>query len=172
MTEELDFDEFAAGRANRLFQAAYLMCGDWHQAQDLVQTTLSKLYPVWGRLTRKNEVNGLDAYARKVLLRTYLDHRRLRRSSEIAVPEIADRPVPGTEESRRLETRIALLDALGQLSPRSRAVVVMRYLDDCSVETVAEAVGISQASVKTISFRGLAKLREILGPERTLLLQD
>ncbi|MFD0526833.1 sigma factor [Kitasatospora arboriphila] len=75
MHEALDFDEFASTRARRLFQVAYLMCGDFHQAQDLVQVTFAKLYASWGRLGRTVPDTGLDAYARKVLLRTYLSQR-------------------------------------------------------------------------------------------------
>ncbi|WP_354639912.1 SigE family RNA polymerase sigma factor [Kitasatospora camelliae] len=165
METELDFEEFASTRARRLFQVAYLMCGDWHQAQDLVQTTLAKMFSVWGRLRRGHDEPGLDAYARKVLLRYYLSHRRLRRSTEVVVAELPDRP--GSCESGEL--RLTLTAALRLLPPRNRAVVVLRYLEDRSVEEVAELLEVSPGAVKSLNSRSLAKLRAILGDDRELL---
>ncbi|MFJ1792485.1 SigE family RNA polymerase sigma factor [Kitasatospora griseola] len=172
MTEGLDFDEFAASRARRLFHIAYLMCGDWHQAQDLVQTTLSKMYPVWGRLRRGDGEAGVDAYARKVLLRCYLSHRRLRRSTEVAVAEFPDEPMAGVREGSSAALRITLVAALRQLPPRNRAAVVLRYLEDYSLEETAEAMGITVSAVKSLNSRSMNRLRAILGPDRALLLQD
>ncbi|MGW4805264.1 SigE family RNA polymerase sigma factor [Kitasatospora sp. NPDC004272] len=171
MTEELGFDEFAAGRARRLFHLAYLMCGDWHQAQDLVQTALSKLYPVWGRLQRDGAA-GLDAYARKVLLRCYLSHRRLRRSTELAVDEFPEEPSIGAQEGSSAALRVTLIAALRQLPPRNRAAVVLRYLEDYSLEETAEAMGLTVSAVKSLNSRSMNRLRTILGPDRALLLQD
>ncbi|MFJ5926222.1 SigE family RNA polymerase sigma factor [Kitasatospora sp. NPDC092948] len=172
MTEGLDFDEFAASRARRLFHIAYLMCGDWHQAQDLVQTALSKMYPVWGRLRRADGEAGIDAYARKVLLRCYLSHRRLRRSTEVAVSEFPDEPVVGVREGSSAALRITLVAALRQLPPRNRAAVVLRYLEDYSLEETAEAMGITVSAVKSLNSRSMTRLRVILGPDRALLFQD
>lgn len=172
MTEELGFDEFAASRARRLFQLAYLMCGDWHQAQDLVQTALSKLYPVWGRLRHGDGAAGVDAYARKVLLRCYLSHRRLRRSGELAVGEFPEEPAIGAQEGSSAALRVTLIAALGQLPPRNRAAVVLRYLEDYSLEETAAAMGTTVSAVKSLNSRSLSRLRDILGHDRMLLLQD
>jgi RNA polymerase sigma-70 factor (sigma-E family) len=161
----MEFEEFASTRSGRLFQIAYLMCGDWHQAQDLVQNTLAKMFTVWGRLRRGRDEPGLDAYARKVLLRMYLSHRRLRRSGEIVsaeLPEQAARPAGP-------DLRLTLVAALAQLPPRNRAVVVLRYLEDHSVEAVAELLEVSPGAVKSLTTRSLTKLREILGNDRELL---
>ncbi|MED7949693.1 SigE family RNA polymerase sigma factor [Streptomyces sp. BE20] len=167
-----DFEEFAANRAGRLFQVAYLMCGDWHQAQDLVQTTLAKLYSVWGRLRRGDDEPSIDAYARKVLLRCYLSHRRLRRSGEIAVAELPDTPVrPDDHPANGSELRLTLVAALRTLPPRNRAVVVLRYLEDHPIEAVAEMLGTTPAAVKGLSTRSLARLREILADDRELLFR-
>ncbi|WP_030268320.1 SigE family RNA polymerase sigma factor [Streptomyces sp. NRRL B-24484] len=170
MHEVVDFDEFASTRARRLFQVAYLMCGDFHQAQDLVQVTFAKLYASWGRLGRSVPDSGLDAYARKVLLRTYLSQRRLRRSGEIPTGSVPDLP-DGREGGRTAELRLTLLAALRQLPPRNRAAVVLRYLEDQSLESVAETLGCSVGAVKGLNTRGLAKLRELLGEERELLFR-
>lgn len=173
MDEALDFEEFAAGGARRLFHVAYLMCGDWHRAQDLVQTTLAKMYAVWGRLRQGEGEPELDAYARKVLLRTYLSQRRLRRSGEIAVADVADlAPGSGHGSGSSSDLRLTLIAALRQLPPRNRAVVVLRYLEDHSVEAVAEILGCSTSAVKSLSNRSLGKLRDILGEDRELLFRD
>ncbi|GAA1182028.1 RNA polymerase sigma-70 factor (sigma-E family) [Kitasatospora gansuensis] len=163
----MEFEEFASTRSRRLFQIAYLMCGDWHQAQDLVQNTLAKMFTVWGRLRRGRDEPGLDAYARKVLLRMYLSHKRLRRSGEIVSAELPEQAAghPTTD------LRLTLVAALAQLPPRNRAVVVLRYLEDHSVEAVAELLEVSPGAVKSLSTRSLAKLREILGHDRELLLR-
>lgn len=173
MDEALDFEEFAAGSARRLFHVAYLMCGDWHRAQDLVQTTLAKMYSVWGRLRQGGLEPELDAYARKVLLRTYLSHRRLRRSGEVAVADLTDLASGGgAAGSSSPDLRLTLIAALRQLPPRNRAVVVLRYLEDHNVETVAEILGCSTGAVKSLSSRSLGKLRDILGEDRELLFRD
>ncbi|WP_329582813.1 SigE family RNA polymerase sigma factor [Kitasatospora sp. NBC_01250] len=169
MHEGLSFEEFASSRARKLFQVAYLMCGDWHQAQDLVQTTLAKLFAVWGRLQRGGQTVAIDAYARKALLRTYLSHRRLRRSGELAVAAIPDRPTG--EHREGTELRLTLVAALRQLPPRGRAVVVLRYLEDYSIEAVAEALGTSVGAVKSLNTRSLARLRELLADDRELLFR-
>ncbi|MEV4614280.1 SigE family RNA polymerase sigma factor [Kitasatospora sp. NPDC049258] len=161
----LDFEEFASTRARRLFHVAHLMCGDWHQAQDLVQTTLAKMYAVWPRLRRGQDEPGLDAYARKVLLRYYLSHRRLRRTTELVIADLPDSPSPALGP----ELRLTLTEALRRLPPRNRAVVVLRYLEDRSIEEVADLLDLSPAAVKSLNTRSLAKLRGILGEDRELL---
>ncbi|MFI9269583.1 SigE family RNA polymerase sigma factor [Kitasatospora sp. NPDC052896] len=174
MQEALSFEEFASSRARRLFQVAYLMCGDWHQAQDLVQTTLAKLFAVWGRLQREDRVLEIDAYARKALLRTYLSHRRLRRSGELVVETVPDRLSgdDGDGHERGTELRLTLVAALRVLPPRNRAAVVLRYLEDYSIEAVAETLGCSASAVKSLNTRSLARLRELLGEDRELLFRN
>jgi RNA polymerase sigma-70 factor (sigma-E family) len=136
-----EFREFAAARASQLFRIAYLVCGDWHEAQDLVQTTLAKLFVAWHRMQR---TQSPDAYARKVLLNAYLSQRRLRRASETPVADPAE-PTAATADDADL--RLTLVAALRRLPPRSRAVVVLRYMDDHSIEATAEALGISPAAL-------------------------
>lgn len=152
-----EFVEFANAHAAGLRRTAYLMCRDWHLAQDLTQTTLAKLYAAWGRL---DWLENPAAYAKKTLLRTYLDHQRRRKVREVVVESIPD---SGVDESPDL--RLTLLDALARLSERDRAIVVLRYWEDQSVEAVAELVGVSMSVVKTQSMRSLARLRELLGED-------
>ena len=78
-------------RAGQLFRIAFLMCGDWHEAEDLVQTTLAKLFVAWGRVRRRESV---DTYARRVMLNAYLSQRRLRRSGEMPVADLSELSAP------------------------------------------------------------------------------
>ena len=166
------FEEFAATRAARLLPLAYLMCGDRHQAQDLVQNTLMRIYAAWGRLDHGPAEHSLDAYARKVLLRCHLSHVRLRRSGEIAVAEVPDSPAALADlTAPGAELRVTLAAAVRRLPPRNRAVVVLRYLEDHSIEAVAGMLDTSPSAVKGLSTRSLAQLREILAEDRELLLQ-
>jgi RNA polymerase sigma-70 factor (sigma-E family) len=158
-----EFREFASARAGQLFRIAYLVCGDWHEAQDLVQTTLAKLFVAWHRVQR---TQSPDAYARKVLMNAYLSERRRKWTSELPVADPA-LPICGSGDDADL--RLTLVAALHKLPPRSRAVVVLRYVDDHSIEQVAQALGISPAAVKSLNFRGLAQLRDQLGAEAHVL---
>src|SRR5262245_51053330 len=112
------FAAYFASRASALRGTAYLLCGDWHRAEDLVQNTFVKLYRAWHRIEAHEK---LDAYARRVLVRTYLDEARrgffLR---EQPIAEHADRPGP---PSTVVEDRIVLLRALAEVPPRQRAAL-------------------------------------------------
>jgi len=156
------FREFASARATQLFRIAFLLCNDWHQAEDLVQTTLTQMYVNWGRLQRNSSPNS---YARKILLNAFLSQRRLRRSGELPTAEFRDVPAPGADA----DLRMTLLTALRRLPPRSRAVVVLRYLEDHSIESVASLMGVTPAAVKSMNARALAQLREQLGADQDVL---
>jgi RNA polymerase sigma-70 factor (sigma-E family) len=155
-----EFVAFVERSGSRLSQTAFWLCRDWGLAQDLTQTALIKVYLSWRRIKHDDPYR----YSKQVLLRTYLDHKRLRKSTEVqtdVVPEqaaAADAP----------EIRLTLLEALGHLSPRDRAIVVLRYWEDHSVQTVAEMLGLSPGVVKVQSMRALASLRVLLGEEENL----
>jgi RNA polymerase sigma-70 factor (sigma-E family) len=157
-----DFREFAVARAGQLFRIAFLMCGNWHEAEDLVQTTLARLFVAWNRVQRRDCV---DTYARKVMLNAYLSQRRLKRSAETPTAEFGDIGGPDVDA----DLRMTLLAALRQLPPRSRAVVVLRYVDDHSIESVAQLMGVSTAAVKSLNSRGIAQLRKLLSTDKDLL---
>jgi len=154
-SESSDFREFVSARQGALRRTAYLLCGDWHQAQDLTQQTFAKLFVAWSRV---RAVEAVDAYARQVLVRTFIDESRKRRNHELAT---ADLPDTGAE-SPEIETRMALMEALKQLSPRQRAVVALRFWDDMSVEATAEALGMKANTVKSDTARALTKLKGLL----------
>lgn len=161
--DDNDFTEYAEARVARLRQRAYLLCRDWHLAQDLTQITLAKLYASWRRAIK---ADNLDAYTTKIMMRVFLDHRRLRSSHEVVVAEIQHEPAFA---SGGPELRLTLLEALGQLPARDRAIVVLRYWEDQSVETVAELLGVTPGVVKTQSMRALQRLRRLLGTELELM---
>ncbi|MGW1994812.1 SigE family RNA polymerase sigma factor [Embleya sp. NPDC001921] len=153
------FDEFARARSGQLLRTACLLTGDWHAAEDLVQETLGKLYRSWRRI---REMESPIAYAHTTLVRTFLSVRRLRRSSERpsdALPE----PPPAAGED--IELRLTLLQGLARLSPADRAVLVLRYWEDRSVEEAADVLRISPGAVRVRSKRALDRLRAMLGAE-------
>ncbi|GAA2129880.1 SigE family RNA polymerase sigma factor [Actinomadura napierensis] len=152
------FQEFAAAHSADLFRTARLLCKDWHLAEDLVQTTLGKLYASWRRVQR---ADSPEAYARTVLTRTYLSH--LRKSSNRETPRERLPDAVAAESDRAL--RMTLLDALAGLPARDRAVLVLRYWEDQSVEDVASALRLSPGAVRNRSMRAMAKLREALGDQ-------
>jgi len=156
VTAAEEFTEFATGASPRLRRAAFLLCGNWHTAEDLTQTTLAKMFVSWRRIAQRDAVY---AYANRTLVNTYLaDRRRLRARELLAgwLPERAATP-------QTPELRVVVLDALATLPPKTRVVVVMRYWADMSVNEVAELLGCSPGNVKSQSARGLDKLRAVLG---------
>jgi RNA polymerase sigma-70 factor (sigma-E family) len=160
-----EFVEYAKAAAPRLRRTAYLLCRDWELAQDLTQITLTKTYLHWKRIVSRDNP---DVFTRTVLLRSFLDHRRRRSSQEAVTARIADTAAPADEA----ELRLTLIDALQQIGSRDRAIVVLRYWEDQSVETVANVLGLSTSTVKTQSLRTLNRLREILGAEILAGLND
>ena len=154
--DEAAYTELVAARAHSLRRTAYLMCGDWHQAEDLTQTVLIKLYRVWGRVQRRD---ALDGYLRRALIRACIDakrHKNRRESPYGELPELLTTNEPAYEE------RDALIKALASVGPGQRAVLVLRYWEDLSVEETAGILGLSPGTVKSQSARGLAVLRGVL----------
>ncbi|WP_225845522.1 SigE family RNA polymerase sigma factor [Streptomyces sp. HPF1205] len=150
--------EFAGARAGELYRSACLLAGgDTFLAEDLVQETLGRMFVVWGRMTR---VGNPAAYAQTVLVRAFLTHRRRRSSGERPSAELPEPPA-GQEGDATL--RVTLLGALGRLTPKDRAVLVLRYWEDRSIEETAAALDSSPGAVRTRSSRALERLRAELG---------
>jgi len=155
MTATDEFVEFAAAASLRLRRTAFLLCGDWHTAEDLAQTTLAKVFVSWRRIRRRD---AAYAYATKTLLNTYFADRRLKHAGEVLTGQLPERP----SLDQPPELRLLVLDALATLPPQARAVVVLRYWADMSVEQVANLLHCSEGNVKSQSARGLDKLRPLL----------
>ncbi|GAA5015167.1 SigE family RNA polymerase sigma factor [Kitasatospora paranensis] len=153
----LEFRAFAAARGHHLIRTAYLLTGgDAHLAEDLAQEALSRLYGRWRKVSRLENPAG---YAQTVLVNTFLSHRRRRSSSEQPTDRITEVGVSGPDTS----LRVTLLRALGELPAQDRAVLVLRYWEDRSVEETAAALRIGSSTVRSRSSRALARLRAVLG---------
>jgi RNA polymerase sigma-70 factor (sigma-E family) len=160
-----EFVAYYAARAGHLRNTAFLLCGDWHLAEDLTQTAFTKLYRAWTRIDRHDV---LDQYARRVLLRAFLDEGRRpwRRERPTHDDETLDTVAPEQPEQRGVEERQMLKTALLRIPKGRRAVLVLRFWADLSVEQVAEILGCSPGTVKSQTARGLDNLREVLGDTR------
>ena len=153
---DADFTEFVHASWPSLYRTAYLLLGDRAEAEDLVQTALAKTYASWGKV---RDLSAASGYARTTLVNTATSWFRRRswrneRPTEV-LPESSDHP--------DLTDRPALMDALAQLAPRQRAVVVLRYYDDVSVAETALALRNSEGTVKSQASDALARLRVLLG---------
>lgn len=157
----IDFDQFVATHVDDLLRTAYLIVWDEAEAEDLVQECLLKVARRWPRVHRMEQPR---AYARRILVNLAVDgaRGRARRRSELepgaAASSIAIDPLPA------LATRAELLQALGQLPARQRAVLVLRYFNDLTEAQVAEVLGCPPGTVKSSASRGLARLRAALQP--------
>jgi len=160
--EEQAFREYAEARSAHLLRAAYLMCGDWHRAQDLVATTMVKLYVAWRRAQR---VEHLDAYVNRMLLRVWLDERRRPWRREHVTEHMPDLVAAGpdganvTDHAVDVERRDALRRLLDALPARQRTVLVLRFYQDLSVEQTADVLGVSAGAVRQLTARALAAVR-------------
>ena len=167
---ETEFREFVRARSEALRVFAYLCCGDWHRAEDAVQTSLVKLYAAWRRAKR----DSIEPYVRRIIVNVLIDEHRLawfRRvnvgGDEIAV-SVGARDVSGVHtvhDSARADQRMLLVDALQRLPKRQRAAIVLRYWEDLPVEQTARIMRCSTGAVKNLTMRGLATLRGLLSDE-------
>lgn len=148
--DEDDFTAWAAATQGRLLRAAFLLTGDLQRAEDLVQEALVKVALRWARL----RVGQPTAYARKILVRDHATWWRRRR--DYLVP---DAPDGATRDADPIES-LVVRRALARLTPRQRAVVVLRHLEDLSERETAEVLGVGVGTVKSQNAAALARLRE------------
>lgn len=148
-----EFVEFARGSSARLQQAAYLLTGDRDQAEEAAQAALVRTYAAWSRVDKDNAY----PYARRVLVNLVTDRWR-RPLREYATEVIPERPM-SRDLAEDVARRRTLFKALGELSAKERAVVVMRHYLDQSEADVARDLRLSLSAVKSLNSRGLAKLR-------------
>ncbi|MDQ6525456.1 SigE family RNA polymerase sigma factor [Nocardioides sp. LHD-245] len=157
------FEEFARARAPHLYRAAWLLCGHRTEAEDLVQETLAKVYVRMHR-RRGPRLDNPAAYAQTVLTRTFISARRRASSTEVPYADLPGLDTAGadcgTDHAGTTDLRLALTDALADLTPVDRAVVVLRHLDGLSVEEVAHALGLTSGAVRNRSMRALARMRK------------
>ena len=148
-----DFEAFVASRYVALLRTAYLLTGDHHDAEDLLQQALVKAVGAWGRITGDPE-----PYVRTILVRQNISRWRRRRWRELSTDTPGDVAVTDVGAEDRLE----LHRALGVLPPRQRAVIVLRYYEDLTEVQTAEALGISVGTVKSQARDALRRLRDVV----------
>ena len=158
-TRDAEFAEWMEARQRKLLRTAYLLTGNVHEAEDLVQTALAKVYLAWDRVSKAQSV---DAYARKILVNEHTSMwRRLWRQREtVSDTSTYDVPVDSPEYDG---VAAALWDTVRALPERQRAVVVLRYYEQLSEKEAAEALGVTVGTIKSQSSRALDTLRDQLG---------
>ena len=155
---EADFERYFRARRDAIRRTAYLMCGDWHRADDHTQAAFVALHRHWRRVRDKG---ALDAWMRRTLMRAVVDESRRPWRRERFTDDVVavDKVVADPD----VTTRHVLVDGLRSVPPRQRAVLVLRYLDGLDVAATAAAFGCSEGTVKSQTSHGLAALRTALG---------
>ncbi len=156
---EQEFAEYFRGRRDAVRRTAFLLCGDWHRADDHTQAAFVALHRHWRRIRDRA---ALDAWMRRTLVRSVVDESRRpwRRERSTADPDVT---VAVASASDAVATRHVLVDGLRSVPPRQRAVLVLRYLEGLDVAGTATALGCSEGTVKSQTAHGLAALRAVLG---------
>jgi RNA polymerase sigma-70 factor (sigma-E family) len=155
---DAEYVEFVSSRLPKLRRAAYLLCGDWTRGDDIVSRTLTDVYVHWAKARR---ADNLDAYIRTVMVHRFIDEQRRGWSRVRLVDTLPDRP---NHEPADAATGLDLKAALARMPPRQRAVLVLRFLCDMSVEQTAAALGCSTGTVKSQTSNALASMRSLLAP--------
>ncbi|BCJ52766.1 RNA polymerase subunit sigma-24 [Actinoplanes sp. NBRC 14428] len=162
---QLSFEQYVRDRTVSLSRIAYLLTGDHHLAEDLVQQTLLKMAGRWRHVVASGDP---DPYVRKALYHEHVSWwRRARRRAEVAAPAV-DRSMPDSTDP--VAVAVAVQQALVRLAPRQRAALVLRYFEDLSETQTAEVLGCRVGTVKSQVRDGLARLR-VLAPELADLLE-
>ncbi|WP_433113759.1 SigE family RNA polymerase sigma factor [Micromonospora sp. CA-246542] len=157
--DEEEFREFVTSRMESLRGLAYLTCGDWQLAEDAVSTVLAKLYTRWSRVVM------LYSYARRMVVNAAIDEtRRPWRRERSTSPELLDGPTPG--EQGRADELTHVRDALREVPPGQRAVLVLRFYEGLSVDETAEVLGRRRGTVKSQTAKGLGALRTALSADQ------
>ncbi|WP_027344697.1 SigE family RNA polymerase sigma factor [Hamadaea tsunoensis] len=151
------FAEFAAARTPALIRVAYLLTGDQHSAEDLVQSALAKTYARWSRLRHADP----EGYVRTAMHREQISWWRRLATMRRSMPAVVSDGVV-SDHSADTDLRLALRDALRRLPPAQRSVIVLRYFEDLTESQVAEILGCSVGTVRSRNNRAVTRLRELL----------
>ena len=160
LRDEQEFAEYFAARRDAVRRTAYLMCGDWHRADDLAQTAFVALHRRWHKIRDRE---ALDAYVRRTVVRAVIDESRRPWRRERFTDQLPDAPAATTEVGDAVATRHVLLDGLRKVPPRQRAVLVLRFLEGLDVAAAAKILRCTEGTVKSQTARGLEALRAELG---------
>jgi len=151
---EQEYVDFFHANALRLRRVAWGVCGDWTEAEDIVQTAFVRIYPKFGRLRSEDPV----AYARRTVVNLCLNRHR-QRGREVLTGAVPDRLAADDAGGM---THVDIASAVRTLPAQQRAVVALRFLDDLSVREVATVLGISEGTVKSHTSRGIEALRKAM----------
>lgn len=163
--DEQQYTEYVRARLPMLRRIAYLLCGDSHRADDIVQNAITKLYVHW---KRARDADNLDAYVRTIVVRTFLNEQRTNWLAKVRlVDRTPDVPAPTGPD---YETTQVLHAALARVSANQRAVLVLRFLFDLPVADVAATLRCSEGNVKSQTSRALESLRKHLGDQTLSML--
>jgi len=155
---DIEIADYVRARLPWLRRIAYRLCRDWQHADDLVQATITDLYVHWGRARAADHV---DAYARTILVRKYLSERRTGWARQVA---LSGHTPEGALQTADAEDALDLRSAVAQLPPGQRAVLVLRFFCDLSVQQTARELRCSEGTVKSQTAKALAKLRRDMEP--------
>lgn len=156
------FRDYVAARQRALLRTARMLTGNQHTAEDLVQTALERVWPRWSRIVRDGDP---DAYVRRVMVNTYSTWWRRKWRGEAPTAELPDVAAPDAYADADLAD--ALRRLLPTLTPRQKAVVVLRFYEDLSEAATADALGCSVGTVKSQTSKALARLRTMADPRVT-----
>jgi RNA polymerase sigma-70 factor (sigma-E family) len=155
--EEASYREYCASRVRALRRAAIVLSGDWHDAENLVRDTLIKVYVEWRRVRSTDDI---DVYVKRMLINTFLDNRRrLRHIRETIAGDLPEAPL---DSSYPLEDQLEVRRALTTLGTSQRAILLLRFYGDLSVEETARVLRRSEGNVQSQTARGLAALERAL----------
>jgi RNA polymerase sigma-70 factor (sigma-E family) len=157
--EDAEFAEYVSARRTVVRRTAYLLCGDWHRADDLTQIAFVKLYGAWNRIRDRG---ALDAYVRSCLVRASVDESRRPWRRERAVEAVPDQPARSDTASTVADQELVRA-ALEKVPLGQRTVLVLRFFEGLDVAATAAALGCSEGNVKSQTARGLAALKAALG---------
>jgi RNA polymerase sigma-70 factor (sigma-E family) len=146
------FDEWLVSAGPRLQRSAFLLTTDWALAEDLVQVTCAI---VW---EKRRRIESLDAYAKRVMVRTFTSWRRRRWTAEVPSERLRERAVDSWKE---VDQRVSLTASLAELSPRQRVVLFLRFYEDMTEGDTADILGWPLGTVKSTTARALADLRKL-----------
>jgi len=164
---EVDYANFVRTRTHALLRSAYLLTGDQHLAEDLVQEALARTHRAWHRLERPENA---EAYARKVMYHAQVSLWRRPKVAEVLPGDLDPEPA-GDDPAEDTVQRLTLLRALLVLTAKQRAVIVLRFFEDRTEAEAAQLLGVSVSTVKTQTARALERLRTLL-PDLRVLTQE
>src|SRR5262245_11716312 len=166
--ETAEYEQFVRARTPALIRCAYLLTGDQHLAEDLVQEALARTHLSWQNL---HETGNAEAYTRKIMYRLQISFWRRRRVRETLPAALPEQRALG-DHAHDVTMRLALWRALAQLTARQRAVIVLRYFEDRTEAEAADLLGIAVGTVKSTAAQALERLRASAPELRDLMVTN